>query len=106
MGQSSTHARRISCHTADGFWDLSRRSIASTLTDQLYLKMRATSRLFASVKSGRFLEPNTQTGLTGLLTHPSPRPTLIFVYNSILDKLKALPETSVYRQSTESLTKS
>src|SRR4051812_25976705 len=68
--------------------------------------MRATSRLFASVKPGRFLEPNTQTGLTGLLTHPSPRPTLIFVYNTILDKLKALPETSMYRQSTESLTKS
>src|SRR5947207_15659502 len=67
--------------------------------------MRATSRLLANVKSSRFLEPNTPTGLTGLWTHPSPRPTLIFVYSTILDKLKALPEMSVYRKSTESLTK-
>lgn len=66
--------------------------------------MRRTARLLASVKPARFLEPNTPTGLTGLLTHPSPRPTLIFLYNSTLEKLKALPSSSLYRQSTEALT--
>jgi len=67
--------------------------------------MRAAARLFASVKSGQFLEAGTPTGLTGLLTHPSPRSTLLYHYNSTLDKLKKIPESSVYRQSTEALTK-
>ncbi|KAI9714679.1 MAG: hypothetical protein M1812_006344 [Candelaria pacifica] len=67
--------------------------------------MRATTRLFARVKLGRFLEPNTPTGLTGLFTHPAPRSQLIYLYSSTLDKLKALPESSVYRQSAESLTR-
>ncbi|KAI9821308.1 MAG: hypothetical protein M1827_004044 [Pycnora praestabilis] len=67
--------------------------------------MRGTIRLFARVKPGRFLEPNTPTGLTGLFTHPAPRSTLIYLYSSTLDKLKHLPEASVYRQSTESLTR-
>ncbi|OCK76621.1 hypothetical protein K432DRAFT_436955 [Lepidopterella palustris CBS 459.81] len=67
--------------------------------------MRSASRLFAGVKAGRFLEPGTPTGLCGLYTHPSPRSTLIYLYSSTLDKLRQLPETSVYRQSTEALTK-
>ncbi|KAF2180570.1 hypothetical protein K469DRAFT_714563 [Zopfia rhizophila CBS 207.26] len=67
--------------------------------------MRAVSRLFASAKPGQFLEPGAPTGLCGLLTHPSPRSTLLYFYNSTLDKLKQLPESSVYRQSTEALTK-
>ncbi|KAI9784065.1 MAG: hypothetical protein M1835_003656 [Candelina submexicana] len=68
-------------------------------------RMRATTRLLARVKPGRFLEPNTPTGLTGLFTHPAPRSQLIYLYSSTLEKLKALPESSVYRQSTEALTK-
>jgi NADH dehydrogenase (ubiquinone) 1 alpha subcomplex subunit 5 len=67
--------------------------------------MRAAARLFASVKPGQFLEAGTPTGLTGLLTHPSPRSTLLYHYTSTLDKLKQIPESSVYRQSTEALTK-
>lgn len=68
--------------------------------------MQRTARLLASVKgSARFLEANTPTGLTGLFTHPAPRSTLIYIYSSTLDKLKKFPEDSIYRQSTEALTK-
>lgn len=66
--------------------------------------MRPTLRLLANVKP-RYLEPFAPTGLTGLLTHPSPRPTLIFLYRSTLSKLKEFPESSVYRQSTEAFTR-
>lgn len=69
------------------------------------LTMRSTLRLLANVKSAKYLEPFTPTGLTGLITHPSPRPTLIYLYTTTLEKLKALPESSVYRQSTEALTR-
>jgi NADH dehydrogenase (ubiquinone) 1 alpha subcomplex subunit 5 len=68
--------------------------------------MRGTLRLLAKVQPAKFLEVNAPTGLTGLLTHPQPRPTLIYTYNQILNKLKILPESSVYRQSTEAITKS
>ncbi|KAF2489285.1 NADH-ubiquinone oxidoreductase 299 kDa subunit [Lophium mytilinum] len=67
--------------------------------------MRAAFRLLANVKSARFLEPGAPTGLTGLSTHPSPRSTLIYLYSSTLDKLQQIPESSIYRQSTEALTK-
>jgi NADH dehydrogenase (ubiquinone) 1 alpha subcomplex subunit 5 len=67
--------------------------------------MRAATRLFASVKPGQYLEAGNPTGLTGLLTHPSPRSTLLYHYNATLDKLKQIPESSVYRQSTEALTR-
>ena len=67
--------------------------------------MRITSRLFASVKPSRYLEAGNPTGLTGLYTHPAPRSALIYLYSSTLDKLKAFPESSVYRQSAESLTR-
>lgn len=68
--------------------------------------MRGTLRLLAKVQPGKFLETNVPTGLTGILTHPQPRSTLIYTYNRILDKLQAMPESSVYRQSTEAITKS
>ncbi|KAH6611917.1 ETC complex I subunit conserved region-domain-containing protein [Boeremia exigua] len=67
--------------------------------------MRAASRLFAAVKPGQFLEAGAPTGLTGLLTHPSPRSALLYHYNSTLTKLKHAPESSVYRQSVEALTR-
>ncbi|KAL3475838.1 ETC complex I subunit conserved region-domain-containing protein [Aspergillus californicus] len=67
--------------------------------------MRSTLRLLANVKPARYLEPFAPTGLAGLNTHPSPRPTLIFLYKSTLDKLKSFPESSAYRQSTEALTR-
>lgn len=70
------------------------------------VKMRSTSRLLATVKSAsKYLEPNVPTGLTGLSTHPSPRPALIYTYKQTLKKLNQLPSSSVYRQSTEALTK-
>ena len=67
--------------------------------------MRVTLRLLASVKSGRYLQPGHPTGLTGLFNHPSPRSALIYIYGSTLERLKTLPEHSVYRQSTEAITK-
>lgn len=66
--------------------------------------MRSTLRLLANVKP-RYLEPFAPTGLTGLFTHPSPRPTLIYLYSTTLQKLQAFPETSAYRQSVEALTR-
>lgn len=66
--------------------------------------MRPTLRLLANVKP-RYLEPFAPTGLTGLITHPSPRPTLIFLYTSTLHKLQSFPESSAYRQSVEALTR-
>lgn len=62
--------------------------------------MRSTSRVLA-----RYLEAGTPTGLTGLWTHSTPRSTLLFLYGSTLHKLQAIPETSMYRQSVEALTK-
>ncbi|KAK3398691.1 NADH-ubiquinone oxidoreductase 29.9 kDa subunit, mitochondrial [Sordaria brevicollis] len=73
--------------------------------------MRAALRLFASAATGtvrpsaRFLKPGSPTGLTGLGTHPSPRSALLYLYNQTLDKLKQIPEHSLYRQSSEALTK-
>ena len=67
--------------------------------------MRAATRLLASVKTSRFLEPGNPTGLTGLFTHPSPRSTLIALYSETLDKLETFPEHSVYRQSAEAITR-
>ncbi|MCJ1429589.1 hypothetical protein MMC29_007504 [Sticta canariensis] len=67
--------------------------------------MRATMRMLANIKPERFLEAGNPTGLTGLFTHPSPRSTLLYLYSSTLEKLKAIPEYSVYRQSTEALAK-
>ncbi|KAL0634689.1 hypothetical protein Q9L58_006354 [Maublancomyces gigas] len=62
--------------------------------------MRPTLRLLTAR-----LAPFSPTGLTGLLTHPNPRPTLIALYNHTLTLLSQLPAHSVYRQSTENLTR-
>ena len=68
--------------------------------------MRGSARLLATVKSAaKYLEPNTPTGLTGLTTHPAPRPALIYTYRQTLKALTSLPSSSVYRQSAEALTK-
>ncbi|KAG0633501.1 ETC complex I subunit conserved region-domain-containing protein [Tuber brumale] len=66
--------------------------------------MLPTLRLFAQVGTQR-LAPFSTTGITGILTHPNPRPALIAVYNHTLSLLSRLPQHSVYRQSTENLTK-
>lgn len=65
--------------------------------------MRPALRLFAAVRGT--IEPGTPTGLTGLLTHPAPRSTLMYLYSTTLTKLQKIPESSVYRQSVEALTK-
>ncbi|MCJ1313130.1 hypothetical protein MMC25_006807 [Agyrium rufum] len=67
--------------------------------------MRSTRNLLAVVKSGRYLTPGNPTGLTGLFTHPNPRPQLMYLYSNTLSKLSSFPESSVYRQSCEALTK-
>ncbi|CUS07284.1 unnamed protein product [Tuber aestivum] len=66
--------------------------------------MLPTLRLFAQVGTQR-LAPFSTTGIAGILTHPNPRPALIAVYNHTLSLLSRLPQHSVYRQSTENLTK-
>ena len=69
--------------------------------------MRASHRLYATLVKGRStqLAAGTPTGLTGVWTHPSPRPHLIYLYNATLSRLSKLPQESVYRQSVEALTK-
>ena len=67
--------------------------------------MKSTSRLLATVKPERFLTAGNPTGLTGLLTHPAPRTQLLYLYSSTLSKLAEIPTSSVYRQSTEAITK-
>ena len=62
--------------------------------------MRPSLRLLA-----RYLEAGAPTGLTGLRTHATPRSTLLGLYRTTLDKLEKLPESSLYRQSVEALTK-
>ncbi|KAF8420717.1 hypothetical protein EV426DRAFT_611914 [Tirmania nivea] len=61
--------------------------------------MRPTLRLAS------YIAPFSPTGLTGLLAHPAPRPTLIAIYNTTLTLLDSLPSHSVYRTSTTTLTK-
>lgn len=65
--------------------------------------MRNTSRLCAEVS--KYLEAGRPTGLTGIYTHPSPRAALLHKYHTTLDKLSQFPSSSIYRQSTEALTK-
>lgn len=69
--------------------------------------MRAASRLLATLARGEgaYLNARQPTGLTGVLTHPSPRPHLIYLYNETLRRLAGLPAHSVYRQATENLTR-
>ncbi|KAI1079086.1 ETC complex I subunit conserved region-domain-containing protein [Whalleya microplaca] len=67
--------------------------------------MRHTLRRLAAVKPVRYLEAGNPTGLTGVYTHSTPRSTLIFLYTLTLQKLKRFPESSLYRQSVEALTK-
>ena len=67
--------------------------------------MRPALRLFATLQKTHYLEAGAPTGLTGLLTANSPRSQLLYLYNSTLEKLKQFPEHSVYRQSTEALTR-
>ncbi|KAI5807851.1 hypothetical protein DFH27DRAFT_542819 [Peziza echinospora] len=61
--------------------------------------MRQTARLL-----GTYIPAFSPTGLTGLLSHPTPRPALVAIYNSTLSLLQRLPEHSVYRTSTTTLT--
>ncbi|KAI7524568.1 hypothetical protein KC343_g21369, partial [Hortaea werneckii] len=69
--------------------------------------MRPALRLLAvaSKPASKFLEPGAPTGITGLFTHSAPRSTLLYLYSSTLEKLQTLPESSVYRQSAEALTR-
>lgn len=62
--------------------------------------MRASLRLLT-----RYLEPGTPTGLTGLWTHSTPRSTLLYLYGATLNKIQAIPEASIYRQSVEAVTR-
>ncbi|KAF2762973.1 Ndufa5, NADH-ubiquinone oxidoreductase subunit [Pseudovirgaria hyperparasitica] len=69
--------------------------------------MRPATRLLATLKGAKptYHTPNAPTGLAGLLTHPHPRPALIYTYKQTLQALGQMPESSVYRQSVEAITK-
>ena len=58
---------------------------------------RLTRPLFQAVRSS--------TGLTGLAINPNPLPELTKAYESTLNLLSTIPETSVYRQGVEALTR-
>jgi len=58
---------------------------------------RLTRPLFQALKQS--------TGITGLAVHPNPLPDLIKTYESTLSILSTIPQTSVYRQGTEALTR-
>jgi len=58
---------------------------------------RFTRPLFQAIRSS--------TGLTGLTVHPNPLPELTKAYESTLHLLSTIPETSVYRQGVEALTR-
>ncbi|KAF9453778.1 Ndufa5, NADH-ubiquinone oxidoreductase subunit [Macrolepiota fuliginosa MF-IS2] len=45
------------------------------------------------------------TGITGLAVHQNPLPELAKTYESTLSILSTIPQTSVYRQGTEALTR-
>ncbi|TFK30479.1 Ndufa5, NADH-ubiquinone oxidoreductase subunit [Coprinopsis marcescibilis] len=45
------------------------------------------------------------TGITGLKVHPNPLPELVKTYQTTLSVLSSIPETSVYRQGVEALTR-
>jgi NADH dehydrogenase (ubiquinone) 1 alpha subcomplex subunit 5 len=45
------------------------------------------------------------TGIYGLKVHSDPLPELIKTYESTLTALSAVPQTSIYRQSAEALTR-
>jgi len=81
------------------------RNLTTSIHAIDFSTMRRSLRQLAAVKPSRFLEAGSPTGLTGLFTHNAPRSTLLYLYSSTLEKLKAFPESSLYRQSTEALTK-
>lgn len=58
---------------------------------------RLTRPLFQAIRSS--------TGLTGLAVHPNPLPELTKAYESTLNLLSTIPESSVYRQGVEALTR-
>ena len=45
------------------------------------------------------------TGITGLNVHPNPLPKLVETYKSTLSVLSTIPQTSVYRQGAEAVTR-
>ncbi|KAF9015209.1 ETC complex I subunit conserved region-domain-containing protein [Cyathus striatus] len=58
----------------------------------------------------RFTRPLSQaikhtTGITGLGVHANPVPELIKTYEATLTQLSEIPQTSVYRQGVEALTR-
>lgn len=59
--------------------------------------LRLTRPLYQALK--------TSTGITGLAVHPNPLPELARTYESTLSILSTIPQTSVYRQGTEALTR-
>ena len=78
------------------FWCLPFEVWVSRLDNSWHVKMAATL--------GRGILKRT-TGITGLKVHPDPIPALKGIYRSTLEQLRKLPETAVYRQHTEALTK-
>ncbi|RDB29678.1 NADH dehydrogenase [ubiquinone] 1 alpha subcomplex subunit 5 [Hypsizygus marmoreus] len=45
------------------------------------------------------------TGITGLAVHPNPLPELSKTYEATLEVLSTVPQSSIYRQGVEALTR-
>lgn len=69
-----------------------------------YLNFLGNKR-FATNSINDSVENDKSTGLFGIDKHPEPKPTLLALYRRTLNVLTRFPETSFYRQSTETITK-
>lgn len=52
----------------------------------------------------KFMRTKRTTNIAGLEIHPDPLPELVSTYTHTLNVLKGLPETAVFRQSSEAVT--
>merc|ERR1711974_597164 len=52
----------------------------------------------------KFLRTKRTTNIAGLEIHPDPLPELVSTYTHTLSVLKGLPESAVFRQSSEAVT--
>merc|ERR1711974_247723 len=52
----------------------------------------------------KFLRTKRTTNIAGLEIHPDPLPELVSTYTHTLNVLKGLPESAVFRQSSEAVT--
>jgi len=65
--------------------------------------MFATRRVLQAVVASVPARQKTTTGLTGIKVHPDPLPALRDTYSAILQLVRSVPHSALYRQSLEAL---